>query len=200
MVKNILFDFGAVLIPIDQSLTNEAFKELGANEDLINQNKIFHTYEKGEISTDEFLNKIRPFFFRKIFKPDLAKAWNALLPEPIPDENIRLIQRLKKEYQLFLLSNTNELHINSIKETTGMFSYSKFIRQFDHVYYSYEMGMRKPNKNIFQKVIKNQKIKPEETLYVDDNKANIATGESLGFKTWHFDPEADSILQINKHL
>ncbi len=200
MIKNILFDFGAVLIPLDESLTFKAFEELGVKEELFDQKDIFMAYEKGKISTEEFLEKIQPFFFRKIFKPDLAKAWNALLPEPLPEENIMLLQRLKKEYQLILLSNTNDLHIKTIKEAAGPFKYNKFLRQFNKVYYSQEIGMRKPDEEIYQEVIQDLGIMPEETLYIDDNKTNIDSGEKLKFNTWHFKPATDSILKIDQHL
>lgn len=199
MIKNIIFDFGAVLIPIDESLTWAAFKELGAKEELKDQQKVFQKYEKGEISTSEFLNKIQPFFFRKIFPPQLGNAWNALLKE-LPKERTNFLKRLKKEYRLFLLSNTNELHINCIKEDAGLFDYKQFTSQFEKVYYSYEIGMRKPDVEIFEKVLKDNNLKAEETFYIDDGKKHIKTAKSLGIETWHFKPEEDDINDLGKVL
>jgi len=199
MIKNIIFDFGAVLIPIDESLTWAAFEELGAKDELKDQKKIFEKYEKGELSTPDFLKKIQPFFFRKIYPPELAKGWNALLKE-LPGERVNFLKRLKKDYRLFLLSNTNELHIKHIKEEAGMFGYKQFISQFENVYYSYEMGMRKPDAEIFEKVLKDNKLKAEETFYIDDGKKHIETAKSLGIETWHFKPEEDDINDLGKVL
>lgn len=199
MIKNIIFDFGAVLIPIDESLTWSAFQELGAKDKLKDQQKVFQKYEKGEISTSEFLTSIQPFFFRKIYPPQLASAWNALL-KPLPGERVNFLKRLKKNHKIFLLSNTNELHINHIKAEAGLFDYKQFISQFDHVYYSHEVGMRKPDAEIFEKVLKDNDLVAEETFYIDDGKKHIKTAKSLGIKTWHFKPEEDDINDLGKVL
>lgn len=199
MIKNIIFDFGAVLIPIDESLTWSAFKEIGAKEELKDQQKIFHAYEKGETSTSEFLTQIQPFFFRKIFPPELGNAWNALLKE-LPTERVNFLKRLKKDYRLFLLSNTNELHINHIKQHAGLYGYKQFTRQFEKVYYSHEIGMRKPDAEIFEKVLKDNNLVAEETFYIDDGKKHTETAESLGIQTWHFKPEEDDINDLGKVL
>ncbi|WP_417609420.1 HAD family hydrolase [Owenweeksia hongkongensis] len=199
MIKNIIFDFGAVLIPIDESLTWSAFEKLGAKDELKNQQKIFQKYEKGEISTSEFLKKIQPFFFRKIYPPELGNAWNAML-KTLPEERVNFLKRLKKNYRIFLLSNTNELHINHIKKEAGLFSYKQFISQFENVHYSYEMGMRKPDAEIFEKVLKDNNLVAEETFYIDDGKKHIKTAKSLGIETWHFKPEEDDINDLGKVL
>lgn len=199
MIKNIIFDFGAVLIPIDESLTWSAFQELGAKDELKNQQKTFQKYEKGEISTSEFLKKIQPFFFRKIYPPELGNAWNTML-KTLPEERVNFLKRLKKNYRTFLLSNTNELHINHIKKEAGLFSYKQFISQFENVHYSYEMGMRKPDKEIFEKVLKDNDLVAEETFYIDDGKKHIKTAKSLGIETWHFKPEEDDINDLGKVL
>lgn len=199
MIKNIIFDFGGVLLPINEERTSKSFKRLGARKELALQHQIFHRYEKGEVSTKEFLKEIQAFFFRKIILNDLATAWNDLLT-PLPEESVKLLKGLTKNYRLFLLSNTNELHIRSIKETAGPFLYHQFIRQFEKVYYSYEMGMRKPDADIYQKVLKENKLLPEETLYVEDGQKHIETAENLGIHTWHFNPEEDSLSDLDKVL
>lgn len=199
MIKNIILDFGAVLIPIDESKTWQAFKSLGADVILQDQTEIFYSYETGKISSKEFLAKIQPFFFRKIFLPDLAQAWNALL-SPLPEDNIQLLKRLRKDYRLFLLSNTNDLHIKAIKETAGPFLYNQFIKQFEKVYFSYEVGLRKPDKAIFEKVLSDNDLKAEETFYVDDGKQHIKTAREMGIHTWHLEPDVDHISDLDKVL
>lgn len=199
MVKNIIFDFGAVLIPIDESLTWESFEEAGALKELKDQSDTFQKFEKGEISKTQFLKNIQPYFFRKIFPADLAKAWNAML-KPLPEERVNLLKRLKKEYRIFLLSNTNELHIQHIKDTAGPFLHKQFIRQFEKIYYSHEVGMRKPDKEIFEMVLQENDLKPEETFYIDDGKKHTKTAKAMGIKTWHFSPEEDDINDLGKVL
>lgn len=199
MIKNIIFDFGGVLIPIDESSTKQSINDLGAKKELSEQIEIFHSVEKGLISSNEFLTKIQPFFFRKIFKPELAKAWNAML-KPLPAERKNFLKRLKKDYRIFLLSNTNELHINHIKEVAGRFEYKQFYRQFEKVYYSHEVGMRKPDAEIFEMLLKENDLKAEETFYIEDGEKHIETAESLGIKTWHFNPEEDDINDLGKVL
>lgn len=199
MIKNIIFDFGAVLVPIDESKTWKAFKNLGAKKELEEQSDIFKSYETGNTSTTDFLKKIQPFFFRKIFLPDLADAWNALL-SPLPEENLELLKKLKKDYRLFLLSNTNELHINRIRQEAGPFTYKQFTRQFEKVYYSHEVGMRKPNAEIYQHVLKENDLEADETFYVDDGKQHTKSAAKLGIHTWHFDPDTEEISDLDKAL
>lgn len=199
MIKNIIFDFGGVLIPINESLTQQAFNNLGAKKNLSEQASIFNEFEKGKLTSDEFLTKIQPFFFRKIFKPELVNAFNSML-KPLPAERKNFLKRLKKDYRIFLLSNTNELHINHIKEVAGRFEYKQFYRQFEKVYYSHEVGRRKPDAEIFEMVLKENDLKAEETFYIEDGKKHIETAESLGIKTWHFNPEEDDINDLGKVL
>ncbi len=199
MIKNIILDFGGVLIPIDENKTWDAFIDLGANEELSLQTAIFQQYETGKISTKQFLKKIQPYFFRKIFLNDLSEGWNALL-DPLPQENINFLKKLKKDYRIFLLSNTNELHISAIKQTAGLFNYAQFTKQFEKVYYSHKVGMRKPDAEIFKMVLEENDLVPEETFYVDDGKQHIESAKELGIKTWHFNPGEDSIRGLGKVL
>jgi len=201
MIKNILFDFGAVLIPIKEDKTRKAFKELGAHESLGQQTELFEKLERGEISSDEFLTSLQAFFFRKtILKTDLAKAWGALCFEAIPSDNIRLIKRMSKDYSCFLLSNTNALHLEKIKSNSGRFSYHQFMKSFKACYLSHEMATRKPEKAFYQKVLDEQDLQAEECLFIDDREENIEAAKALGLKTWHFDTKKDNILLLNKKL
>lgn len=199
MIKNIIFDFGAVLIPIEEKRSWEAFKLLGAKPELEQQSETFEAFETGKLTSAEFIAKIQPFFHRRIFPGDLADAWNKLL-DPLPQEIVPFLKKLKKDYRLFLLSNTNELHIQRIKDEAGPFHYGQFIRQFQKLYYSYEVGLRKPDKEIFEKVLKENDLDPEETFYVDDSNKHLKAAAKLGIHTWHFKPEKDSILDLKKKM
>ncbi|HAD97574.1 MAG TPA: haloacid dehalogenase [Cryomorphaceae bacterium] len=201
MIKNIIFDFGAVLIPLDEHKTWESFRKLGALDSLKDQKKLFHKYETGGIETADFLKKLQPHFFRKkIFPGDLAKAWNAMLYTALPGEIIDSLKKWKRDYRLFLLSNTNDLHISEIKSVAGPYDYGMFVQQFEKVYYSYEIGKRKPSPDIFKMVLEDNDLEAEETFYVDDGKKNTSTAKKLGIHTWHFDPLEDSIHDLDKVL
>lgn len=200
MIKNLIFDFGAVLLPIDTSKTKKALRELGALDSLKEEVEVFNQYEKGEISSKEFEKALQAHFFRKVFLDDIANAWNALIDSKIPEESINLLKRLKGEYRIFLLSNTNELHIKAIKERTGIFSYSNFIKQFEKVYYSFEINKRKPDAEIFEFVLEENELQAEECFYIDDSKQHIATAEKMGIQTWLFHPEEDNINDLGKVL
>jgi epoxide hydrolase-like predicted phosphatase len=202
MIKNIVFDFGAVLLPINESLTWKALQELGATEELKAQTTHFRDYETGKLSTKKFIENTRPFFFRKkIFADDLTTAWNAMLYHPLEDEKVNFLKKLRRKgYRLFLLSNTNEMHIRSIRETAGPFLYKRFTEQFEKIYYSYDVGMRKPDSKLFRKVLSDHGLKVEETFFIDDKEENIQAAEKLGMKTWCFNPAEDDILKLAFHL
>ncbi|MDZ7845385.1 MAG: HAD family phosphatase [Owenweeksia sp.] len=201
MIKNLILDFGAVLIPIDEKRTWQAFEDLGATPDLKKQQSTFQAYEKGKISSKDFIKKIQPHFFRKnIFPGDLEKAWNAMLYTSLQDEIIQLLRKLGKDYRLYLLSNTNELHISHIRQVSGHFRYHQFTRQFEKIYFSHKAGMRKPEKQLFKTLLKNQDLKAEECLFIDDKQENIKAAMALKIESWHFDPKADRIQNIFQKL
>ncbi len=201
MIKNIIFDFGGVLIPLDESKTWAGLEALGASEELKDQKELFRKYETGKIETRDFLNEMKTHFFRKkIFAGDIATAWNAMLYTPLPGEVIDQLRKWRKKYRLFLLSNTNDLHISEIKKAAGPFDYKMFTSSFEKIYYSYEVNDRKPNASIFEKVLAENELKSEETFYIDDNKKNVKAAEKLGIKAWHLDPEENSILGLDKVL
>lgn len=192
-IKNIIFDFGNVLIPIDEALTHKAFKALGARNEIMDQEQIFLDYEVGKTSTKEFLKALQPYFFRKIFLKDIEKAWCALLLE-FPDEHLNLLKKLKKDHSLFLYSNTNAAHIEHVKNEMGPFTYKQFSTQFTSLYYSQELGMRKPNADGFEHILKTHDLKAEETLFIDDKKENTQAAEDLGIHVWNINPETESVL------
>lgn len=200
MIKNVIFDFGAILIPIDMPRTWKSFEQLGAKDDLREQKEVFHQYETGKTATADFVKELQPHFFRKkIFPGDIQAAWNSML-DPLQDEIIPFLKKIKKNHRIFLLSNTNELHVNHIKTVAGPFLYKRFISQFEEVYYSHEVGMRKPDAEIFEKVLKDNELTAEETFFVDDTKKNTVAAAELGIHTWHFKPGEDDIQDLPAKL
>lgn len=200
MIKNIIFDFGRVLMPITESKSWKAFEALGAKRALKEKTDIFDQYETGELSTQEFLQQIQPYFFRKIFLADIGEAWNAMIDTKIPEENIRLLKRTKTKYRIFLLSNINDLHLEAIKTLSGPFLLNQLNNQFEKVSYSHKIGQRKPDKETFETILAENELKAEETLYIDDSHGHIESAKTLAIKTWLFNPELDKITDLDKVL
>ena len=130
-----------------------------------------------------------------IKESDFINAWNAMLLE-IPNERIEFIKKLKKDYNIFLLSNTNEIHIKKFETDLRKNNLLKdFQNYFDQIYYSSKMGMRKPDKNCFNKVLEDHNLKAQETLFIDDSAQHIEGAKSVGINAVLLKKEA-TILQL----
>ena len=195
MIKNIIFDFGDIFINLDKSATNKAFNKLGiytVTEDLM---LLFKAYEKGEVSTEDFIL----FFTSKytLQKEEIVTAWNAILLD-FPLHRLVFLKTLfeSKKYKLFLLSNTNDLHITSIKNSWGEALYADFKNCFEQFYLSHEIHLRKPDTSIFEFVLKENKLLPEETVFIDDVSENTKAAGKLGIQTWNLIPGKEDITQL----
>lgn len=189
-IKNIIFDYGNVIFNIDFEKTQHSFTELGIkNVERFfahsGHDPIFNAFETGSISSAEFRDGVR----RITERPDLSdeqidRAWNTLLIG-IPPINHEILLKTKKKYRTFLLSNINEIHLdyilNYLKTEYNIDSNDVF---FEKVYYSHLVGMRKPNRDIFEFVCSDSKLIPAETLYIDDSPQHLKTGAEIGFKTY----------------
>ena len=195
MIKNIVFDFGDIFINLDKKEFAEALKKLHIFQESEEMLPILQHYEMGLVSTEEFL-----VFFEDqlgVSKDQLVKAWNSILLD-FPLERLRFIQELSKskKYRLFLLSNTNDLHISWIKERWGMELYIAFKSCFEQFYLSHEINLRKPNNNIYKFVLNENCLKAEETLFVDDTKENTDAAKALGIYIWNLTPGKEDVLQL----
>jgi putative hydrolase of the HAD superfamily len=199
--KNIIFDFGGVIINIDYNLTSEAFRKMGLNHfdeffSKAKQNQLFDLYEKGLITSHEFRTELRGAFNNKPAAEQINEAWNAMLLD-LPDERIELLKKLKSTHRTFLLSNTNEIHIDKIykdlKEQKGIDDFADY---FEKVYLSYRVKMRKPDAEIFQLVLKENKLNKDETLFIDDSPQHIESAKKLGIPTYLLDVTKESILDL----
>ena len=186
--KNILFDLGGVLLNINYHKTQQAFKDLGFDdfEEMYTQytaDALFEELETGKVSADEFYNKIMKGRAGHITRPQVAFAWNNMLLD-FRENSLTFLEKLAERYGLYLLSNTNEIHLNAfeqiLKNQTGLESLDKF---FTKAYYSHRVNLRKPNNDIFEFVLADAGIKAEETLFIDDSWNNIGAAKKLGFKT-----------------
>lgn len=194
MIKTIIFDFGDVFINLNKAATERGLKSLGLtkfSEEMIIMNQV---YEMGLVSSQTFLD----FYLEQIPKSkvsDLINIWNSVLLD-FPLHRFEFLKKIKKEkrYKLFLLSNTNELHIESVKQNISF--YEDFKTCFDKFYLSHEIGFRKPNTDIFEYILKDNKILAKECFFIDDTKEHTESAKKLGIKTWTINPKEDDITEI----
>lgn len=180
-IRALLFDLGGVLYSIDHALTRAAFGRLGDTPEfsLSAQHPLFDDYDCGRIGTSDFLQQLRSILRLSGTDAELATAWNAMLLGIIP-ANVGLVTTLHGRLPMYLLSNINDLHFRAV-ETECAVLFSKFNR----VFLSYEMGLRKPNPAIYQRVLHETGYSPAELLFIDDAPQNIAAAADLGISTLH---------------
>lgn len=189
-VKAIIFDFGGVIININYQDTIEAFKALGIDDfesmyTQAQQSDLFNDIETGSISAQRFINGVLDYLPTGTSPNAVVSAWNAMIKD-VPSKTIDLLIQLKAQgYQLYLLSNTNEIHINVALRAWDKTNHKGPDHIFDKVYLSHEMGMRKPNKEIFEFVCKTENLVPAETLFIDDSIQHIEGATSIGLQTYH---------------
>ncbi|MGB0880342.1 MAG: HAD family hydrolase [Polaribacter sp.] len=195
MIKNIIFDFGDIFINLDKMATYREMETLGVTEISEDMIAVYHQYEKGLLSTDEFVN----FYHQKsgIQNEDLIFAWNAVLLD-FPKYRLEFVKQLatNKKYRLFLLSNTNDLHISWVKKSCGIEFYNEFKNCFEQFYLSHQINFRKPDMAIYEFVLNENNLIPQETLFVDDVEENTVAAEKLGIQVWNLNPEKEDVTDL----
>jgi FMN phosphatase YigB (HAD superfamily) len=194
MINTIIFDFGDVFVNLDKEAAIDEFGKLGLkgpNEELQLLNFQFET---GKISELEFLEGFRKYL------PDadiieIRRAWNAVIGE-FPLYRLEFLQLLSEKYRLFLLTNTDAIHIERFEHKVGMTFARDFYQCFEKVYYSYEVGMRKPDTAIFEYLIKKHDLSPRRTLFVDDKKENTDAAAAAGLKVWNLKPGVEDVVEL----
>jgi len=191
-IRNIIFDLGGVILNINPQLTVDAFRNLGWNDfyEANNQSlfkEFFYNLEKGSSSPEIFRASVRQMIVIQKDDAEIDKAWTAMILD-IPADRVRYLEKLKSRYRLFLLSNTNEIHRMKFHgDFEANFGYS-FYDLFERNFYSHEMGMRKPDPQIYIEALEEANIIPSETLFIDDMKENIEAARTLGLKVLHIQP------------
>ncbi|CAN5820779.1 HAD family phosphatase [soil metagenome] len=189
-IKNIIFDLGGIFINIDFARTEQAFIDLGITNfnDFFTQHhasELFELLETGKISPTAFCETFRFETNTRLTDDQIIAAWNALLLD-FPKERIHWLQQIGKKYNIFLFSNTNQIHYDAFmagfKTQTGFNDLNSF---FIKAYYSQEIGLRKPYPEAFLHIINEQKLNPAETLFIDDTIKNIEGAKAVGLQTIH---------------
>lgn len=201
--KNIIFDLGGVLLNIDYLKTVEAFGGLGLihPEQAFSkevQAELFRDLESGRISGADFLAILN----KHIPGADISQikdAWNALLLD-FPVARFEFLKQLSEKYRLYLLSNTNAIHLEKFKTIIDQsVGWNNFNRIFQGIGYSHELKARKPDAEVFQKMLVKYHLKPDESLFIDDTEMHVLTARSLGIDAIHLENNQE-ISEILKDL
>lgn len=207
MIRNIIFDFGGVLLDLDYNKTFEALGslmnlELSYDKLPAELSEVCLSFERGEFQYETFMWKIQKLSKLQITQPHLIiKAWNAMLLG-WNSERLPWLLELKQKYNTYLLSNTNSLHIDWVrKDLKSKYGITDFeATYFDCVHYSHEMGMQKPNLDIYEEVILTHDLIPSESVFIDDNLENIEAARKTGLLAIHHDPKTEIIEMLPRYL
>ncbi|NDV56613.1 HAD family phosphatase [Bacteroides sp. 519] len=186
MIKNIVFDLGGVIMDINRESAVKRFEELGITNaeellDKYHQKGIFLEVEDGRIDADGFCRKLSELANRELSFEDAKYGWLGFITG-VPLYRLHYMEELRKKYNLYLLSNTNPFIMSWARSKDFNSEGKPLDYYFDKLYLSYQVGVVKPDKGIFDYLIKDASINPAESVFVDDGSANIKMGKELGFE------------------
>ena len=195
MIKNLIFDWGNVLIDVSMERFAKSCEDYGIRftEDEVNSTHkagFFLEYEKGNLSDGESRDEIRARAAIILSDEEIDSVWNRMLGN-IPIEKLQLLCLLKDKYNLYLLSNTNSIHWNTFSNKCFDYRGLNVDDFFKGIYLSYKLHTAKPESAIFRIAVADAGIDVRETLFIDDSSANCITAESLGMKTLEYKPDDD---------
>ncbi|NBY19802.1 HAD family phosphatase [bacterium] len=180
IVKAIVFDLGEVLIKLDFSqvmaLRKKCTQQLEASIQSMNEWPIYDAFERGHVNEFEFIQKINLELSLSLNPETFKTIWNSVLKEPVPEIGTTL-KRLNKKYPLWALTNSNETHIKHFKNNYP------WHQEFQEVLTSFELGHRKPEKEIYEKMLNRIGFKSDEILFLDDRKENVEGARKLGIRS-----------------
>lgn len=201
IIKNLIFDFGGVIIEIKPMVYVSALLDMGCSDlpglhDAFVKEGIYRKFETGQLTSDEFRDRIRVALPDHASDQAIDHAWNLILGE-IPAHRIQWLQQLKSKYRTFLLSNTNPIHFDYYQEYMVRTFNVSLDSLFEKAYYSFQIGMYKPDREIFEFVLSDNGLDPSETAFIDDMAENIEAAKQIGLQGIHLHSGAD-ITEIMK--
>lgn len=201
-IEAVVFDLGNVIIPVDFEKTVQAFVSLGGKKaselyHYAGQSHLFEELERGEVSRKEFLDRVRPEL-NHASDSEIIEAWNAMLYH-IDYSTFEYLDKLRPRFKTYVLSNINTYHAEWVDKAMRTASSEQDISQyFDCVFYSHEIGHRKPENGAWQTIIEQEYINPKKTLFIDDKDENTEAAKTLGFNVLQWNPSHDirSVVDI----
>ena len=189
-IRNIVFDLGGVLVDLDFKAAINGLQKAGfanVKEQLLafDRDGIFQKFELGEMTADEFRTAIRENSTVTLTDEEVDTLWNSMLLE-VPRKKLELILELRGKYMVYLLSNTNSIHWDYVCNNAFNYRGFRVNDYFEETFLSFEMHLAKPDKAIFEKVLHEANLLPEETLFIDDSEANCKAAEELGIHAHHY--------------
>jgi glucose-1-phosphatase len=189
-IKNLIFDLGGVILDLSVEQTLRSFSTLSGLdlrkiEQIFRAAPEFEQYERGELDDAAFRDFVRNTYNLIVADQEIDRCWNAMLLG-IPTSKLELLKKLKEKNNVYLLSNTNGIHLQYIDEVIlPEVTHETLDSYFHKAYYSHRMRKRKPDAEIFEQVLDENGLRPEQTLFLDDNLQNIEAANALGIKTIH---------------
>ena len=184
-IKNIVFDFGGVIISFDREQAVKAFERIGVREadsllGKYHQQGIFQEVENGNMDAETFRCELSKICGKELTYQDVENGWKGFVTD-VPQYKLDYLNELRKKYKVYILSNTNPYVMGWARSNAFTSAGKPLDAYVDKIYTSYEAGSTKPDPGIFNYMIKDSKLNPAETIFVDDGAANIVIGKELGF-------------------
>ena len=189
-IKNIIFDLGGVVLDIDENIVYKELEKLGIKTSDLAHSKefmeIMSKFDTGIYTAPSFRKKTKALLgLEKMTDQRFDAIWNSMLLD-IPRERIEAIEKVKKHYKIFLMSNSNVIHYDLyVRDLQLRFGYHEFDELFNKSYFSFAEHLEKPDPRFFELILDHEGLLPEETLFIDDTAENIKIAKSLGIHTYH---------------
>lgn len=189
-IRAIIFDLGGVIVNLETERTLNEFLRLGIEQVDYgihpgNQPDFFSRYEIGQISDSDFIGGLAQHMHPQVKPEEIEQAWNCMILD-LPRVKLEILEKLKSNYRLFLLSNTNNLHIRYfLDDFNKQYPDLEFESFFEKVYYSHEIGMRKPDLEAYRHILNENGLRAEDCLFIDDNLVNVEAARQAGIHAIH---------------
>lgn len=198
MIKAVFFDFGGVIYQHPREVIPEVLAKIYRQPIKI-AIKIYDKYKNdyfiGKLKTNELIQSLNDDFQSNKPIDEVENLWLKYYGElaKANQEVLKLIESVKQRAKVYLFSNTTEMS-NLHNSKTGLYDY------FDGLFLSYQLGLKKPNKKFYEKVISDLKLKPDEILFVDDDQSNLVPAKELSMRTILFDVLNDNPNKLTKEI
>ena len=193
MIQQIWFDFGNIFIPVHPMRTRVNMERCGVQLSPEAFEDLHIEFEKGLISEKEFFQELSASCKFLQSASCVKSAWNSML-DPMEDR-VLFLSKLRRTYKTALVSNTNATHLKEIERVAGPFLWNQFMQSFDGLFFSHEIGQRKPDVDFFDHLLDAMDVLPEQVLFIDDTAANLETASNMGIHTWQFNIQDGDLVR-----